>query len=61
MNVHVPGENTDVRDLVSLSPKTILINGHQGLKWFASIVACLAAFAFLGGYSTYKFMVRRSS
>lgn len=32
---------------------------EQGYVWFASIIACLAAFALIGGYSTYKFMVRR--
>ncbi|KAF8165651.1 hypothetical protein B0H34DRAFT_648103 [Crassisporium funariophilum] len=30
-----------------------------GYAWFISIIACLAAFALVGGYSTYKFMVRR--
>ncbi|RXW25459.1 hypothetical protein EST38_g424 [Candolleomyces aberdarensis] len=30
---------------------------EQGYVWFASIIACLAAFALIGGYSTYKFMV----
>ncbi|KAF8897932.1 hypothetical protein BD779DRAFT_1466001 [Infundibulicybe gibba] len=31
----------------------------EGYAWFISIIACLAAFACIGGYSTYKFMVRR--
>jgi len=31
----------------------------DGYAWFVSIIACLAAFALVGGYSTYKFMVRR--
>ncbi|KAJ8453606.1 hypothetical protein ONZ45_g19644 [Pleurotus djamor] len=31
----------------------------DNLRWFASIIACLAAFAFIGGYSTYRFMVRK--
>jgi len=26
--------------------------------WFVSIIACLAAFALIGGYSTYRFMVK---
>ncbi|PPQ68298.1 hypothetical protein CVT25_001386 [Psilocybe cyanescens] len=30
-----------------------------GYAWFISIIACLAAFALIGGYSTYRFMVRR--
>ncbi|TFK43829.1 hypothetical protein BDQ12DRAFT_702795 [Crucibulum laeve] len=33
--------------------------GTDGYAWFISIVACLAAFAAVGGYSTYKFMVRQ--
>ncbi|TRM67897.1 hypothetical protein BD626DRAFT_394767 [Schizophyllum amplum] len=31
---------------------------HDGLVWFASIVAVLACFALVGGYTTYRFMVR---
>ncbi|KII95294.1 hypothetical protein PLICRDRAFT_169961 [Plicaturopsis crispa FD-325 SS-3] len=31
----------------------------DGYAWFVSIIACLAAFAIIGGYSTYKFMLRR--
>ncbi|KAF9464806.1 hypothetical protein BDZ94DRAFT_1255301 [Collybia nuda] len=34
--------------------------GVAGYAWFISIIACLAAFACIGGYSTYRFMVRRS-
>ncbi|KAF5388043.1 hypothetical protein D9615_000705 [Tricholomella constricta] len=34
--------------------------GIEGYAWFVSIVACLAAFALIGGYSTYRFMVSRS-
>ncbi|KAF9478417.1 cora-domain-containing protein [Pholiota conissans] len=30
-----------------------------GYAWFISIIACLAAFAVVGGYSTYRFMVRK--
>ncbi|KAF8638545.1 hypothetical protein AX17_002088 [Amanita inopinata Kibby_2008] len=30
-----------------------------GYAWFISIVACLAVFAAVGGYSTYRFMVRK--
>ncbi|KAF9057853.1 hypothetical protein BJ165DRAFT_1424025 [Panaeolus papilionaceus] len=30
-----------------------------GYAWFVSIIACLAAFALIGGYSTYRFMVRK--
>ncbi|KAF8656048.1 hypothetical protein AX16_002784 [Volvariella volvacea WC 439] len=33
--------------------------GQPGYAWFISIIACLAAFAIIGGYSTYKFMVRK--
>ncbi|KAG5723249.1 putative metal ion transporter C17A12.14 [Termitomyces sp. T112] len=33
---------------------------EAGYTWFISIVACLAAFALVGGYSTYRFMVSRS-
>ncbi|KAK0243117.1 hypothetical protein EDD85DRAFT_317023 [Armillaria nabsnona] len=29
-----------------------------GYAWFVSIIACLATFALIGGYSTYKFMLR---
>ncbi|KAG7447515.1 cora-domain-containing protein [Guyanagaster necrorhizus] len=32
--------------------------GVPGYSWFISIIACLATFALIGGYSTYKFMVR---
>ncbi|KAJ6539748.1 hypothetical protein B0H19DRAFT_1180381 [Mycena capillaripes] len=31
----------------------------EGYAWFVSIIAILAAFALIGGYSTYKFMVNR--
>lgn len=31
----------------------------EGYVWFSSIIACLAAFALIGGYTTYRFMVRR--
>ncbi|KAK1232116.1 CorA metal ion transporter [Marasmius sp. AFHP31] len=31
---------------------------HDSFYWFASIIACLAVFAVLGGYSTYKLMRR---
>lgn len=31
----------------------------EGYGWFLSIIACLAAFAVIGGYSTYRFMGRR--
>ncbi|KAH0840236.1 hypothetical protein J3R83DRAFT_1241 [Lanmaoa asiatica] len=31
----------------------------EGYVWFSSIVAALAAFALIGGYTTYRFMVRR--
>ncbi|KAF5322596.1 hypothetical protein D9619_000538 [Psilocybe cf. subviscida] len=30
-----------------------------GFAWFISIIACLAVFALAGGYSTYRFMVRK--
>ncbi|KAL4255589.1 CorA metal ion transporter (MIT) family protein [Pleurotus pulmonarius] len=33
--------------------------GVENYRWFGSIIACLAAFAFIGGYSTYRFMVRK--
>ncbi|KAF9236220.1 hypothetical protein BU15DRAFT_77194 [Melanogaster broomeanus] len=31
----------------------------EGYAWFGSIVAALAAFALVGGYTTYQFMIRR--
>ncbi|KAH6914793.1 manganese resistance protein MNR2 [Coprinopsis sp. MPI-PUGE-AT-0042] len=31
----------------------------EGFAWFISIIACLAAFALIGGYTTYRFMVRK--
>jgi len=31
----------------------------DGYAWFGSIIACLLVFAVVGGYSTYRFMVRR--
>ncbi|RDB19793.1 putative metal ion transporter C17A12.14 [Hypsizygus marmoreus] len=34
--------------------------GVEGYAWFISIVAGLAAFALIGGYSTYRFMIGRS-
>lgn len=30
-----------------------------GYAWFVSIIACLAAFAVIGGYTTYRLMSRR--
>ncbi|KAF9037806.1 cora-domain-containing protein [Hymenopellis radicata] len=50
---------------VGLPPMSLGMNVHvpgqdvPGYAWFISIVACLAAFALVGGYSTYKFMVRQ--
>jgi magnesium transporter len=44
MNVHVPGQVKE---------------GEEDFTWFVSIIACLAAFAMVGGYSTYRFMVKR--
>lgn len=32
---------------------------REGYTWFVSIIACLAAFAMIGGYSTYRFMVKQ--
>jgi hypothetical protein len=32
---------------------------RQGYTWFISIIAGLVAFAIIGGYSTYRFMVRK--
>jgi len=32
----------------------------EGFAWFISIIAGLTVFAVVGGYSTYRFMVRRS-
>ncbi|KAI0265970.1 hypothetical protein BC834DRAFT_924182 [Gloeopeniophorella convolvens] len=37
---------------------TVPGEGVAGLAWFLSIVACLATFGIVGGYTTYKFMVR---
>ncbi|KAG6813036.1 hypothetical protein H0H92_014570 [Tricholoma furcatifolium] len=45
MNVHVPGQDDqDVR---------------TSYGWFISIVSVLAAFALIGGYGTYRFLVNR--
>ena len=61
MNDHVPGQDVEV-----CFPLWILRNMSRGLrsfpqnlKWFGSIIAVLAAFAVIAGYSTYKLMVRR--
>lgn len=58
MNVHVPGEGVPVSLTIYPCRLGISNNVSQGYAWFLSIVACLAAFALIGGYSTYKFMVR---
>jgi magnesium transporter len=58
MNVHVPGQEKPVSAannyVSSNSPRRL-----QGYAWFISIISVLAAFAVVGGYSTYRFMVRR--
>lgn len=68
MNVHVPGQDQGAsvffifslhRTNVFRKITFILFLRTQGYAWFISIIACLAAFAIIGGYSTYKFMVRR--
>ena len=57
MNVHVPGQDVPVSTKVSsraYHPNRTL----QGFAWFSSIIACLAAFAVIGGWSAYKLMTR---
>jgi magnesium transporter len=60
MNVHVPGQGIPVRILYETLRRCALTSSkRQGYAWFISIIAGLAAFAVVGGYSTYRFMVRR--
>lgn len=58
MNVHVPGQDIPVSVKPHLHYKTTLTI-PKGYAWFISIVSCLAVFAVVGGYSTYKFMSRK--
>lgn len=59
MNVHVPGQDVDVISLPTFQHATDSDLVLQNLKWFGSIIAVLAAFAVIAGWSTYKLMVRR--
>ena len=56
MNVHVPGQEVPVS--TSALYKTYLTPSIQGYGWFSAIIACLAAIAIVGGFSTYKLMTR---
>lgn len=61
MNVHVPGEGIEVCSRVLRSTNLLIFPWFvQGYAWFVSIVGCLAAFAVVGAYSAYRFMVRRA-
>lgn len=57
MNVHVPGQDVPVSINHTCIPN--YPNHPKGYAWFISIVSCLAVFAVVGGYSTYKFMSRK--
>lgn len=62
MNVHVPGQDVEVSIYpfsAHISSKKSDTSLPQNLKWFGSIVAVLAAFAVVAGWSTYKLMVHR--
>jgi magnesium transporter len=59
MNVHVPGQGVEVSLIVYLFWSRFLIGLFKGYQWFISIIAGLLAFALIGGYSTYRFMVKR--
>lgn len=60
MNVHVPGQDIEVCAYLYEEYCRRKMKKKQGYAWFVSIVAFLAAFAMIGGYSTYRFMVGRS-
>ena len=57
MNVHVPGQDVPV-STEGFIESTLLTTFFQGYGWFSAIIACLAAFAVIGGWSTYKLMTR---
>ena len=57
MNVHVPGQNVPV-STKGFIEDIFLITHIQGFAWFSAIIACLAAIAVIGGWSTYKLMTR---
>lgn len=56
MNVHVPGQ--DVTTGVSLVPDLVALADVSQYAWFGGILGCLAAFAIIGAYATYKCFVR---
>jgi magnesium transporter len=55
MNVHVPGQNIPVRSFQLAIDISLIV--RQGFAWFLSIVACLIAFAIVGGYAAYRLLV----
>jgi len=57
MNVHVPGQDVPVSTRCLSRPHR-LTTFVQGYGWFSAIIACLAAIAVIGGWSTYKLMTR---
>ncbi|TEB03960.1 hypothetical protein FA13DRAFT_1750869, partial [Coprinellus micaceus] len=65
ISIEMTDANNQINDVLSklTALGTVLIpmnlDDEETYIWFASIIACLAAFALVGGYSTYKFMVRR--
>jgi hypothetical protein len=60
MGVHVPGQGIEVcsphypRAIVRL-----IFPVWQNYHWFFSILACLATFGIIGGYLTYRLIVKR--
>ena len=61
MNVTVPGQDVPVctPSYISAVLRRKLMSLSQGYAWFFSIIAVLAAFAVIAGWSTYKLMVAR--
>ena len=61
MNVHVPGQDETVGPDLIFGALCLIerINLFKGYAWFIGIIICLAAFALLGGYVTYRLMVRK--
>lgn len=60
MNVHVPGQDiTEVCLMRHSAPHKLTNSLLQGYTWFGGIIAVLAAFAVIAGWSTYKLMVGR--
>lgn len=44
---------------ISIDPSNLLTVNQQGFTWFVCIIAGLAAFALIGGYSAYRLMLRK--